>query len=60
MPFKKCPWWCDRLGHRKLVKEKMASSEAFESAQRSYLSRNAQRLRSDNDPLLERGELHRH
>ena len=43
----------------KILQERMTSSEDFERAQRSYLSRGAQRLRSGEGSLPGRDEIHR-
>lgn len=43
----------------KVLRERMTSSEDFERAQRSYLSRTAQRLRSSDGPSPGRDEIHR-
>ena len=42
-----------------VLRERMASSEDFERAQRSYLSRRAQRLGSGDGHLARRDEIHR-
>lgn len=43
----------------KVLRERMTSSEDFERAQRSYLSRGAQRLGSGDGSLPGRDEIHR-
>jgi len=42
----------------KVLRERMMSSEGFDQAQRSYLAREARRLRSSECPLPTRDEMH--